>query len=139
MDRLHPYCYFLEGMSPFVARPECRDEYAWALDHAGGLLRQIRTDFLRTDVCAQLLRARLLAANHIRVDAEAAREEASELIGLQAESTDCRVHGGFWFGRRKGELVPHVSPVPTAFAVQALQFWHEYQDGNTTFCHHPVI
>ncbi len=139
MDRLHPYCYFLEGMAPMAGCPECRDEYAWALDNAGRWLRKIRPEFLRADVCAQLLRARLLVASHIPVDAEAAREEARELIGFQAESDNTRLNGGFWFGRRNGELIPHVSAVPTAFAVQALQLWHEFQNGKTTSCHQPVI
>lgn len=139
MDRLHAYCYFLEGMAPVVDRPECREEYAWGLDRAGRLLREIRPEFLRADVCAQLLRARLLAACHIPVDVEGAKEEARELCGFQACSTDTRLNGGFWFGRRNGALVPHVSPVPTAFAVQALHLWSEFQDGKTTSCQHPVI
>ena len=139
MDRLHAYCYFLEGMSPLVARPECREEYVWGLDRAGQLLREIRPEFLRADVCAQLLRARLLVAGHISVDVKAAEEEAQDLSGFQARSTDPRLNGGFWFGRRHGALVPHVSPVPTAFAVQALHLWSEFQDGKTTPCQHPVI
>ena len=139
MDRLHPYCYFLEGLSPFVERADCRNEYAWALEHAGGLLRRIRGEFLRADVCAQLLRARLLAAEHVAVDVAAAREEAAELRSFQARSEDPRIDGGYWFGRRAGELVPHVSPVPTAFAVQALELWQAFEAGKTMACQQPVI
>jgi hypothetical protein len=138
MDRLHPYCYFLEGMSPFVSRKDCREEYAWGLKRAGKLLREIRPVFLRADVCAQLLRARLLAADQIPVDVAAAIEEAEELMSFQAQSEDRRIDGGFWFGRRNGELIPHVSPVPTAFAVQALELWRAFQAGEE-LCRKPVI
>jgi hypothetical protein len=138
MDRLHPYCYFLEGMSRFVSRKDCREEYAWGLEHAGKLLREIRPVFLRADVCAQLLRARLLAADHIPVDVAAANEEAEELMSFQAHDEDPRIDGGFWFGRRNGELIPHVSPVPTAFAVQALELWRAFQAGEE-LCRKPVI
>jgi hypothetical protein len=138
MDRLHPYCYFLEGMSRFVSRVDCRDEYAWGLERAGKLLREIRPVFLRADVCAQLLRARLLAAEHIPLDIRAASEEAGELLAFQAQGEDPRIDGGFWFGRRNGEVIPHVSPVPTAFAVQALELWRAFQAGEE-LCHKPVI
>jgi hypothetical protein len=138
MDRLHPYCYFLEGMSRFVSRKDCREEYAWGLKRAGKLLREIRPVFLRADVCAQLLRARLLAADQIPVDVAAASEEAEELMSFQAHSGDSRIDGGFWFGRRNGELIPHVSPVPTAFAVQALELWRAFQAGEE-LCRKPVI
>jgi hypothetical protein len=131
MDRLHPYCYFLEGMSPFVS--DYREEYAWGLDRAGSLLREIRPRFLRADVCAQLLRARLIAAAHVPLDRVAAEEELAEVESFQAHCDDPRVNGGFWFGRRNGEPVPHVSPVPTAFAIQALHLW------DATDCRMPVI
>jgi hypothetical protein len=127
MDRLHPYCYFLEGMSPFVS--DYREEYAWGLDRAGQLLREVRPQFLRADVCAQLLRARLLAAPVVPVNYAAAEEEAAELESFQAQSDDPRVDGGFWFGRRNDQLIPHLSPVPTAFAIQALDMWDAYQAG----------
>jgi hypothetical protein len=138
MDRLHPYCYFLEGMSRFVSRKDCREEYSWGLERAGKLLREIRPVFLRADVCAQLLRARLLAAEHIPVDAAAASEEVEELLRFQANSDDPRIDGGFWFGRRGGELIPHISPVPAAFAVQALELWRAFQAGEA-LCPNPVI
>jgi hypothetical protein len=139
MDRLHPYCYFLEALAPFAGRADCRDEYAWGLERAGGLLREIRGEFLRADVCAQLLRARLLAADHVKPDVAAAREEAQELRAFQAQSDDPRTDGGFWFGRRGAELTPHVSPVPTAFAVQALELWEAFAAGKTATCQQPVI
>ena len=57
------------------------------------------------------------------------REEVAAIRGFQLESGDCRMNGGFAFGRRDGQLMPFVSPVSTAFCVQALTMWEEYQGG----------
>jgi len=134
MDRLHPYCYFLEAISPFVGRADCRDEYAWGWIALAICLRQIRPGFLRADVCAQLLRARLLAAEYIPVDRAAATEEADDVLAFQVHDDDRRTDGGFWFGRRNGQRIPHVSPVPTAFAIQALELWRAFQAGKIEPC-----
>lgn len=119
MDRLHAYCYCLEA---FVIN---------GIDPGPGIarvthyLREIGPRFARSDVYAQLLRVRLLSG----VGIENAAGEAETLEGFQASSPDCRIDGGFYFGRRQGQFLPHVNPVSTIFAVQALQMWHEYQAG----------
>jgi hypothetical protein len=38
-----------------------------------------------------------------------------------------REDGGYYFGRKAGQWVPHISPVPTAFAMQALE-WYERRE-----------
>ncbi|MBV8728300.1 MAG: hypothetical protein JO336_00685, partial [Acidobacteriia bacterium] len=49
--------------------------------------------------------------------------EAVTLVEFQAESQDPRVDGGFYFGRKAGEFLPYISPVSTAFALQALALY----------------
>jgi hypothetical protein len=123
MDRLHPYSYFLEGLTPVLDRPECAAAYADGLVMVAGYLRRIAPSFARSDVYAQLLRARIYGAGVVPLDRAGAAEEAEALAAFQAVSDDKRVDGGFYFGRRAGEMVPHVNPVSTAFAVQALEMF----------------
>ena len=94
-------------------------------------MREISPGFERSDVCAQILRARLYAdaLGVAALDREAAEEEARRAASYQTRSDDPRVEGGFWFGRRNGELVPHLNPVSTAFCLQALAMWRQYLDG----------
>ncbi len=122
MDRLHPYCYFLEGLTPVLERAECHKAYLEGICAIAKYLRQIAPSFARSDVYAQLLRARLYVEP---VDASAAAEEAEALAGFQAVSEDPRIDGGFFFGRRDGVMSPHVNPVSTVFAIQALAMWKE--------------
>lgn len=131
MDRLHAYCYFLEGLLPCLDRPECAEAARWGIGKVGQLLREIAPGFERSDVCAQLLRARLFAdaLGAVPLDREAAEEEARRAASYQVQSEDPRMDGGFLFGRRDGELIPHVNPVSTAFCLQALVMWHQYLDG----------
>lgn len=131
MDRLHAYSYFLEGLLPRLDRAECASAMRWGLQTAARLLREISSGFERSDVCAQILRARLYADSlgAVPLDREAAEEEARRVASYQVRSADRRVDGGFWFGRRNGELVPHVNPVSTAFCLQALVMWRQYLDG----------
>jgi hypothetical protein len=124
MDRLHPYSYFLEGLTPVLDRPECQAAYFQGLCTISRYLKEIAPCFARSDVYAQLLRARLYAPS---LDAAAAAEEAETLAGFQAASEDPRIDGGFLFGRRDGEVSPHVNPVSTVFALQALEMWKERQ------------
>ena len=126
MDRLHPYCYFLEGLTPELSRPECATAYAKGLSTISGLLRNIAPVFARSDVYAQLLRARIYGACVSPFDTAAAAEEAEALAGFQATDDDSRINGGFYFGRREGRMSTHVNPVSTAFAIQALQMWQQY-------------
>jgi hypothetical protein len=130
MDRLHAYLYFLEGLMPVVGCPDNTDARC-ALALASGIrqvscqLHDIAPEFARADVYAQLLRIRILAdaAGAEPLDREAAAAEARALAEFQAVSTDPRIDGGFWFGRRNGTYLPHVNPVSAAFAIEALDLW----------------
>ncbi len=128
MDRLHAYSYFLEAMYPMLHRAECVDAYRFTLDAVSRYLRDIAPDFARSDVYAQLLRARVYGAKVVPVNLPAAREEAIALAGFQAHTDDPRTDGGFLFGRLHGSLVPHANPVSTAFAIQALEAWRAFEE-----------
>ena len=125
MDRLHAFCYFLEGLLPRATDPACARALADGIERTAGLLRQIAPRFERSDVYAQLLRVRLHAgyAGAVPLDRSAAEWEAARLAEFQATSADPRIDGGFYFGRRQGEWLPFVNPVSTAFAQQALALW----------------
>jgi len=112
MDRLHAYLYFLEGLTPVMDRAECRPVCAEGLASVERLLAETEQTFVRSDVLAQLLRARRLLDNDVRGDD---RPRCRELQAFQDAS------GGFWFGRRDGRMSPQLNPVSTLFAVQALQ------------------
>jgi hypothetical protein len=120
MDRLHAFCYFLEGLLPAVEHdPRCAAALAEGIDVAAHHLRDVAPEFARSDVFAQLLRARLYAAHHgvAPLSRACAEWEATQLAVFQRED------GGYWFGRRDGEWLPFSNPVSTAFASQALEFW----------------
>jgi hypothetical protein len=63
-----------------------------------------------------------------------AAEEAEALAAFQAVSDDPRINGGFYFGRRGGRISPHVNPVSTVFAVQALEMWRQHETGSKPPC-----
>lgn len=134
MDRLHAYLYFVEGLSPLLNVPAYRATYESCLAEAGSNLRAIAPEFVRSDVYAQLLRARVRASHTIPVDRTAAREEAQALAAFQSDNTDPRFDGGFLFGRRGGEMSPHVNPVSTTFAIQALEMWRAFEAGQSDKC-----
>lgn len=125
MDRLHAYCYFLEGLLPAAGRPECRRVLAEGIARTARWLRDIAPQFARSDVYAQLLRLRLIAdaAGFVPLDEAAARQEAAAILPFQMSSDDQRVDGGFCFGRKAGAMQPSVNPVSTAFSIQALAMW----------------
>ncbi len=137
MDRLHAYLYFLEGLMPVLeglpktaeeregAGTVCPQALAGGIRQVSCLLHQIEPEFARADVYAQLLRIRILAdaAGVELLDREAAAAEARALIEFQAASADPRIDGGYWFGRKNGEWLPHVNPVSAAFAIEALDLW----------------
>jgi hypothetical protein len=139
MDRLHAAGYFLEALSPLLDRAECVEAYRFTMQSISRYLRDLAPEFARSDVYAQLLRARVYASDAIPADVAAAREEAAALAGFQAASPDPRVDGGFWFGRRGDETIPHVNPVSTAFAVQALEAWRAFESGEPNPCVAPPI
>jgi hypothetical protein len=126
MDRLHAYSYFLEGLLPAIDESPSANAMAAGIDRASSFVSKT-APFLRTDVVAQLLRIRLFAAQHgVRpLDEAAAEHEVSILRSFQSADSDPRLGGGFWFGRRNGELLPFMNPVSTAFCQQALEMWNE--------------
>jgi hypothetical protein len=127
MDRLHPWCYFLEGLTAELNRPECAAAFQAGVAAATKFLNEIEPEFVRSDVYAQLLRARVYGAGVCPMDATAAAKEAEALAGFQAVNDDARINGGFFFGRREGTMSQHVNPVSTVFAAQALEMWRQYQ------------
>ena len=127
MDRLHAYAYFLEGLSPVLHRSDCAHAFREGIDRVAAYLLEIAPLFARSDVYAQLLRARLLgeASGVIPLDYAAAAREAGQAAAFQVSSDDVRVAGGFLFGRKCGEAMPFVNPVSTAFCAQALAWWDD--------------
>jgi len=131
MDRLHAYGYFLEGLLPVLDQEPCARAFTAGLTRAAKLLREIAPAFERSDVNAQLLRARLLAeaAGVAPLDGLSGDEEAQRLASFQMEHFDLRIKGGFYFGRKEGQFLPFVNPVSTAFGLQALAMWHQRRTG----------
>jgi hypothetical protein len=131
-DRLHAYCYFLEGLLPFVERRfDCAQALQSGITRVENMIAENRHALERCDTVAQLLRLRLLAEyiGVVEIDLSAAHREAETLPGFQLRTGDRRTNGAFSFGRRDGELTPHANPVSSIFALQALRMWHEYQNG----------
>lgn len=137
MDRLHAYCYFLEGLLPAADRAGVRVELANGLARASALRREIAPIFERSDVAAQLLRVRLIAHHLIGIALEEteALDEATRAASFQApaDHSDVRLRGGFFFGCRHGEMLPFSNPVSTAFCTQALQLWSQHRTGSWSF------
>ncbi len=131
MDRLHAYIYFLAGLLPAAARPECAAVLAGGIERVSSLLRRIRPVAERSDVNAQLLRIRLYAdvLGLLPLDREAATDEADAVARYQISSPDPRVDGAVAFGRKDGQLLPYANPVSTAFCVQVSGMWQDYQAG----------
>ena len=129
MDRLHPYCYFLEGLLAVSDRPAVCGVLAGGIERVARLFREIGPEFERSDVAAQLLRVRLIAHHRgaVRLDEQAAEEEARRARAYQA------ANGGFLFGRKGRAMLPHVNPVSTAFSLQALELWEQHCSGRWTF------
>ncbi len=133
MDRLHAYAYFLEALLAVPEHEECAAVVGVGIERIDNHLRRMAPRFVRCDVYAQLLRLRLLAARLglCRLDEVAAEQEALRILEFQASGAGRNTAGGFWFGRRDTQLMPFANPVSTAFAIQALALWQEYQDGGT--------
>lgn len=116
MDRLHAWAYFLEGLQPVNDRTAIQFLLRSALAHGEALRESLAPQFLRSDVCAQLLRIKLLAG------AKPFEGELARIEGFQYSSEDPTLNGGFAFGSRNGVLTPHVNPVSTVFCLQALSY-----------------
>lgn len=134
MDRLHAYCYFLEALLPRAGRPAVRQALAEGIDRTASTLRDIRGEFERSDVNAQLLRVRLWAhaLGAVPLNQSEAAEEARWAAAYQADSGEARLDGGFNFGRRDGQLSDFSNPVSTAFCLQALALWDDHTGGVPT-------
>jgi hypothetical protein len=128
MDRLHAYGYFLEALTPVLDRPECAAAFSSALESVSRNFQEISPTFARCDALAQLVRARIYGGYSVP-DAE-----IDALAAFQVTSEDPRIDGGFLFGHRDGQPSPHVSPVSTAFALQALEM-----AGNQPPCRYLLI
>jgi len=131
MDRLHAYCYFLEGLLPCADRPECAAALRSGLAAVQERLDAIAPAFERADVRAQLLRLRLYCAAFgvAPLDLPRARQEASRVRSFQYRSADPRLKGGYCFGKSEGKRLPFANPATTVFAVQALEQWRDYRRG----------
>ena len=129
MDRLHAYCYFLEGLLPRAARPDCAAVLHDGILRVRRLLEEIGPRFERSDVCAQLLRIRLYASalGAAPLDAPAAEDEAARILAFQYRQPG--LDGAFCFGRRGSQWTPFANPVSTAFCLQALEMWRQYRNG----------
>jgi hypothetical protein len=132
MDRLHAYSYFLEGLLPVVNEPKAAEAMIVGINRLSSYVEEISPLFLRSDVVAQLLRVRVFADQYgvLPLDEDAAQKESLLLQTFQSDDPDPRLHGGFWFGRKNGEMLPFMNPVSTAFCCQALEMWN--QRGNKT-------
>jgi hypothetical protein len=141
MDRLHAFLYFLEGLLPRAAEERCAAAMRTGIAMVERLLREIAPDFERSDVYAQLLRIRLYAdwAGAVPLDRGAAGFEVSRLAGFQSSGEDPRLDGGFCFGRKNGQCLPHMNPVSTAFALQALALWDAHRSGEAQPHRHLLI
>jgi hypothetical protein len=131
VDRLHAYLYFLEGMLPCADDPRCAAAIAAGIDRVARHADAAAGHLERTDVYAQLLRMRLYAAasDVAPLDCVAAQREAGLLQSFHVTSPDARMDGGYYFGRQGGRWSPHVSPVSTAFSLQALAMWDARETG----------
>ncbi len=131
MDRLHAYCYFLEALLTEPDIPEAAAALHRGIHRTGGYLRAIRSRFLRSDVCAQLLRIRLLADQFgvEPLDKRAAEEEFELARSFQLSSRDVRLDGACSFGSRGGEILPIANPVSTGFCAQAISLWRMHEEG----------
>ena len=141
MDRLHAFLYFLEGLLPLAGERAYGQLISRGLASATGVLRKMTPAFVRSDVCAQLVRLRLFAheAARLPLDADSVDREIQKLLAFQFKSADTRINGAFCFGSRAGVLLPYANPVSTVFAAQALAFWLRFRSGQLSHDWRTVI
>jgi hypothetical protein len=136
MDWLHAECYFLEGLLFALDSDDARAALAAGIARTASLLQSISQRFERSDVYAQMLRARLIAhhAGAVALDESLAAEEAARLTTFQEKrSPDPRLRGGFWFGLKDRAMMPFSNPVSTAFGMQSLALWNDHRAGRWDF------
>jgi hypothetical protein len=131
MDRLHAYCYFLEGLLSEPAKQECMDALADGIERTARHLHDLAPEFARSDVYAQLLRVRIYAdaSGMVPLDRQAAGKEAAAIETFFYRDAGIRFDGSYSFGSRNGERLPFANPVSTAFCMQAMDLWQRYQRG----------
>ena len=90
MDRLHAFCYFLEGLLPRATESRCAAALREGIELCAWHLRDIAPEFERSDVYAQLLRVRIYAdwLGVLPLDRAAAEFEAVQLPAFQAVDCD---------------------------------------------------
>lgn len=132
MDRLHAYCYYLEGLLPKAGDPARAAVLREGLENAQTLLDAIAPVFERCDVRAQLLRLRLYCAalGVETIDIRRMLQEAARIRAYQFRGKDVRLRGGYCFGKRNGKRVPFANPATTAFAVQVLEQLRLFREGS---------
>lgn len=132
MDRLHAYCYFLEGLMAAAGESVAAATLGEGIARVSFHLRELAPRFERSDVWAQLLRVRLYAdaLGVLPLDRNLAAEEVRRAAEFQLHDPDPRLCGAFAFGRREGHLLPFANPVSTIFCVQASQLWSSYLAGS---------
>jgi len=133
MDRLHAYCYFLEGLLHEPANPECIAALADGLERTAEHLRDLAPEFARSDVYAQLLRLRLYAdaGGMVRLNRQAAEREAATIETFLYRGAGIRFDGGYSFGSKQRERIPIANPVSTAFCMQAMDLWQRRSRGES--------
>lgn len=131
VDRLHAYCYFLEGLLPRAKQTDCAAALGGGLRRVADLLAETAPLFERSDVYAQLLRLRIFAATLgvVPLERDAAEREFAAILEFQADASDPRIAGGFCFGRQGAQVLPYVNPASTAFCIQAVEMWRLYRAG----------
>ena len=141
MDRLHAFLYFLEGLLPQAHDSHCASVLCAGIRAVAHYLQEIAPECERADVYAQVLRIRVYAdwAGVSPLDRDRAQAEADRLAQFQVTDPDPRLAWGFRFGRSGDTWSPHVSPVPTAFAVQALALWESWLTGDVPASLHLLI
>jgi hypothetical protein len=141
MDRLHAFSYFVEGLLPRAGDAQAAAAMRDGVGRLAFYLRDIEGEFARSDVYAQLLRARVYAdwLGVLPLDRAAAEYEAKRLREFQIASDDPRFDGGFYFARKAGAWVNHVNPVSAAFALQALAQWEQSRAGAAPAHRHLLV
>lgn len=129
VDRLHAYCYFLEGLLPAAA--EHAGVLESGIERVSHYLQSLRPQFERSDVYAQLLRLRVYAEAlaGIPVNENEAAAEFARVLEFQIEDSDARRCGGWNFGTRQGQPTAFVNPVSTVFCMQAAAIWEDRARG----------
>ena len=131
MDRLHAYCYFLEGLMPVLHLVQCAARVrARDCNRAAALSARDRAA-VRSLGCVRAIVPRSIVTAKRCAHPAGLRcccRRSQGAAAFQLESDDPRIAGGFGFGRKTGQPLPFVNPVSTAFCVQALALWSDRQD-----------